>query len=61
MFSSFDVCVEAHDGCVEAHVGHLQVKAGIPIVLDPGLLARAMKNNLFREQQAEKPLGSRGS
>lgn len=34
----------------------LQVKAGIPIVLDPGLLARAMKNNLPREEQLRNPL-----
>ena len=41
---------------MEAHVCRLQVKAGIHIVLDPGLLARAMKNNLSREEQLENPL-----
>lgn len=34
----------------------LQVKAGIHIALDPGLLARAMRNNLSREEQLRNPL-----
>lgn len=34
----------------------LQVKAHAHIALDPGLLARAMKNNLSREEQLRNPL-----